>query len=42
VDEPKDMQRAIQLGVDGITTNYPDRLIQLLGGGTRRREEREK
>lgn len=42
VDEPKDMQRAIQLGVDGITTNYPDRLIQLLGGVTRSREEREK
>jgi len=30
VDEQAEMLRMIQLGVDRITTNYPDRLIQLL------------
>jgi glycerophosphoryl diester phosphodiesterase len=30
VDQPEDMKRMIALGVDRITTNYPDRLIQLL------------
>ena len=30
VDDPEDMKRMISLGVDRITTNYPDRLIQLL------------
>jgi glycerophosphoryl diester phosphodiesterase len=30
VDQPEDMQRMIDLGVDCITSNYPDRLIQLL------------
>jgi glycerophosphoryl diester phosphodiesterase len=42
VDEQKDFQRVIRLGVDGIITNYPDRINLLLGGITRRREEREK
>jgi glycerophosphoryl diester phosphodiesterase len=31
VDEPGDMRRMIELGVDRITTNYPDRLLRLLG-----------
>ncbi|GAH06111.1 unnamed protein product, partial [marine sediment metagenome] len=26
VDEPKEMERFIALGVNGIITNYPDRL----------------
>jgi glycerophosphoryl diester phosphodiesterase len=30
VDQPEDMKRMIELGVDRITTNYPDRLVQLL------------
>lgn len=30
VNEPEDMKRMIEMGVDGIITNYPDRLIQLL------------
>ena len=29
-DEPQDMRHAIELGVDGILTNYPDRLSQVL------------
>ncbi len=29
-DEPADMKQAIKLGVDGILTNYPDRLRQVL------------
>jgi glycerophosphoryl diester phosphodiesterase len=31
VDQPEDMQRMIDLGVDCITSNYPDRLLQMLG-----------
>ncbi len=31
VDEEKDMRRVMELGVDRITTNYPDRLLRLLG-----------
>lgn len=31
LNEPKGMQRAIDLGVDGVITNYPDRLNKLLG-----------
>jgi glycerophosphoryl diester phosphodiesterase len=30
VDQQEDMKRMIELGVDRITTNYPDRLINLL------------
>lgn len=30
VNSEADMQRCIELGVDGIITNYPDRLIRLL------------
>ena len=30
VDRPEDMKRMIDLGVDRITTNYPDRLIRLM------------
>jgi len=30
VDKQEDMRRMIELGVDSITTNYPDKLIQLL------------
>jgi glycerophosphoryl diester phosphodiesterase len=30
VDHPEDMKRMIAMGVDRITTNYPDRLIRLL------------
>ena len=31
VNETTDMQRLIDLGVDGIMTDYPDRLLNLLG-----------
>jgi glycerophosphoryl diester phosphodiesterase len=31
INEVDDMQRMIDLGVDGIMTDYPDRLIDLLG-----------
>ncbi len=31
VDEVADMKRMIELGVDGIITNYPDRLINITG-----------
>jgi glycerophosphoryl diester phosphodiesterase len=30
VNETTDMQRLLDLGVDGIVTDYPDRLISLL------------
>ncbi len=30
VNEPGDMKRMVRLGVDGIATNYPDRLARLL------------
>ena len=30
VNTPSDMQRMLALGVDGITTDYPDRLLRLL------------
>ncbi len=30
IDSQADMRRMLQLGVDGITSNYPDRLIRLL------------
>lgn len=30
VNEKQDMKRMIEMGVDGIITNYPDRLIELL------------
>jgi glycerophosphoryl diester phosphodiesterase len=30
VNEPKDMERAIALGIDGLITDYPDRLRALL------------
>ena len=32
VDDPKDLQRMIDLGVDAIITNYPDRLLMLTRG----------
>jgi len=31
VDEVKDMEALAALGVDGIITNYPDRLVKLYG-----------
>ena len=31
VNETADMQRLIEMGVDGIMTDYPDRLLNLLG-----------
>jgi glycerophosphoryl diester phosphodiesterase len=31
INEAEDMQRLIDLGVDGIITDYPDRLLTLLG-----------
>jgi glycerophosphoryl diester phosphodiesterase len=31
VDAPEEMQRLLDLGVDGIFTNFPDRLLDLLG-----------
>ena len=30
VNDPTDMQRMIDLGVDGIITDYPDRLVKLV------------
>jgi glycerophosphoryl diester phosphodiesterase len=30
VDQPEDMQRMIDLGVDCITSNYPDRLLRIV------------
>jgi glycerophosphoryl diester phosphodiesterase len=35
VNEPRDWERLIAWGVDGITTDYPDRLIVWLGAGLR-------
>ncbi|HSG32420.1 MAG TPA: glycerophosphodiester phosphodiesterase [Thermodesulfobacteriota bacterium] len=31
INEPEDMKRLIDLGVEGIVTDYPDRLLKLLG-----------
>lgn len=31
VNEPGDMRRLLEMGVDGILTDYPDRLLALLG-----------
>ena len=31
INETEDMQRLIELGVDGIMTDYPDRLLNVLG-----------
>jgi glycerophosphoryl diester phosphodiesterase len=31
VNDPKHMQRLVDLGVDGIMTDYPEKLIELLG-----------
>jgi glycerophosphoryl diester phosphodiesterase len=31
INDVDDMQRMIDLGVDGIITDYPDRLMELLG-----------
>lgn len=33
INETEDMQRLIEMKVDGIMTDYPDRLLKLLGGG---------
>ena len=30
VDEPEDLQRMVDLNVEAIITNYPDRLIKIL------------
>jgi glycerophosphoryl diester phosphodiesterase len=30
VDEPGDMEKLIELGVDGLITDYPDRLAEIL------------
>jgi glycerophosphoryl diester phosphodiesterase len=30
VNDPKDIQRMIQMGVDGIISDYPDRVIAAL------------
>lgn len=34
VNEPQHMQRLLKLGVDGIMTDYPERLLRLLGRET--------
>jgi glycerophosphoryl diester phosphodiesterase len=31
VNEEEDMRRLLDLGVDGIITDYPDRLLDVLG-----------
>jgi glycerophosphoryl diester phosphodiesterase len=31
VNEPADMRRLIDMGVDGLITDYPDRLLAVLG-----------
>lgn len=31
INEPEDMKRLVGLPVDGIMTDYPDRLLALLG-----------
>ncbi len=31
INDPVDMQRLVDLGVDGIMTDYPDRLLKILG-----------
>ena len=30
INQPEDMKRLLDLGVDGIMTDYPDRLLELL------------
>jgi glycerophosphoryl diester phosphodiesterase len=35
VNEPQHMQRLLKLGVDGIMTDYPERLLKLLGRKTK-------
>jgi glycerophosphoryl diester phosphodiesterase len=35
VDEPAEMERLLGLGVDGLFTNFPDRMRALLGEGLR-------
>ena len=35
VNEPKEMERLIELGVDGIITDYPERLIHLVNKNSR-------
>ncbi len=32
VNETKDMKKSLHLGVDGITTNYPDKLVKVICG----------
>lgn len=39
VNERQDMRRLIEMGVDGIMTDYPDRLMQLLGLAPARKPE---
>jgi glycerophosphoryl diester phosphodiesterase len=31
VDAPTDVRRCLEVGVDGLFTNYPDRLRKLVG-----------
>jgi glycerophosphoryl diester phosphodiesterase len=42
VDEPEEMNRLLALGVDGIFTNFPDRLLELLGGAAGEGPSRER
>lgn len=34
VDDPARMRELVEMGVDSITTNYPRRLLEVLGGGS--------
>ena len=43
INAEEDMRRLIEFGVDGLITDYPDRLLRLLGGaaGARRQDKNE-
>jgi glycerophosphoryl diester phosphodiesterase len=42
INEEADMKRFIEFGIDGLITDYPDRLLRLLerGSGVRRKNRK--